>query len=134
MSATEVDAQTAATKLGDCLVASTTGADRVALARWIGFAIAAHPSIKDSIAVPATSLNESDRDIASLVTQLMTVNCVNEARDAMNDGENGVAIEQAFEVLGQVAMSEIMMNEDVNFRIAGFVKYLDESALSEALE
>ena len=124
-------AQNASDRLASCLVSSTTGADRVELARWVGIAIVAHPSIRDSIAVPKQVIDQSDIVIAELVTQLLTVRCRDESRDAVDESYSG--IEAAFGALGQVAMAELMMDEAVEERIMGFIDYVDDSALS-ALE
>ncbi|WP_339758819.1 hypothetical protein [uncultured Sulfitobacter sp.] len=118
-------------KLGSCLVNSTTGSDRVALARWIGFAIISHPSIRDSVAIPRLAIDVSDREIAELMTDLITVRCLDEARPAFADG--GSVFEDAFTALGQVAMQELLMNQDVDARISAFAEYLEDSTF-EVLE
>jgi len=120
--------QTATARMAECLIASTTGADRVALARWVGFAVIAHPSIRESVAIPKQVVDSSDVETAELITQLMTVRCLKETRNAAK--ENDSSIEDAFKVLGQVAMQEIMMDGSVDARIGAFIEYIDESSFS----
>jgi hypothetical protein len=121
-------AQEQTARMADCLVQSTTGADRVGLARWIGFAIAAHPSVASRVAIPQISIDETDNEIGTLMTDLLTVHCAAQTRAALEaDGE--IAFENAFAVLGDVAMQEAMMSDAVNARIMGFMRYVDENKL-----
>lgn len=122
--ATQTGAQTASNRLGDCLVQSSTGAQRLALVRWIAFAIVAHPSVRDSVAVPNQVIDDTDKEIARNFTELLTIACRSESRDAMREG--GKSIQLAFEVFGRIAMQELMNNPDVDTRIEGFLNHLNE--------
>tara|TARA_R110002126_G_scaffold167330_5_gene315629 strand:+ start:87804 stop:88001 length:198 start_codon:yes stop_codon:yes gene_type:complete len=65
------------------------------------------------------------------MTDLITVRCLDEARPAFADG--GSVFEDAFTALGQVAMQELLMNQDVDARISAFAEYLEDSTF-EVLE
>lgn len=119
-----VNAQTEADRLGDCLVQSSTGAQRLALARWIAHAIISHPNVRDSVAAPRRVLEEVDQGMAEIFTNLVSTACRDESRAAFQMGGNSV--ELAFETLGRIAMLELMSNPDVNTRIESFIQYLDE--------
>lgn len=125
-----LNAQGAGSSLAECLVSQTTGADRVGLARWIGFAIAAHPSISRSVAIPEEAVERTDMQIGHLLTVLLTDRCKDEALYAFRDGGNG-AFESAFEALGRVAMSEVMMDNEVNSALTKFLDYVDSSVFEE---
>jgi len=123
---TQANAQDIGQRLANCLIAQTTGSDRVALARWIGFSIAAHSSIARSVAIPEDTLEQSDKQIANLMTDLLTQRCVDETRAVFAVGGDA-AMESAFDALGRVAMSEVMLDENVNSSLTRFLNYLNES-------
>ena len=50
----------------------------------------------------------------------------------MKDG-GAVAIQVAFQSLGQLAMQELMSNKDVAANMGAFEKYLDKDKLNKAL-
>lgn len=119
---------------GKCLVGKTTGEDRLLLARWITFAFASHPAVQDTVSMDASRLAETDEEMGALVMSLLTERCAGEARSAVQaEGNAGIAIQKAFEMLGMVASQEVMMDPATQTRINGFAAYLDEGRLNEAL-
>jgi hypothetical protein len=126
MSAPESDA------LGQCMVDSLNGKERRLMARWIFFAMSAHPEISGYSNVTAALRVESDEYIGELITRLLTSDCTVEAAAAMQTGSS-VAMSKAFELVGGVAMQELMNNSDVTGAISGFERYLDKDKLA-ALE
>lgn len=123
---TQANAQDIGQRLANCLISQTTGSDRVALARWIGFSIAAHSSIARSVAIPEETLEQSDKRIANLLTELLTQRCVDETRAVFLVGGDA-AMESAFDALGRVAMSEVMLDQNVNSSLTRFLNHVDES-------
>lgn len=117
-------AQSESERLANCLVQSSTGAQRLDLARWIAYAIIAHPSVRDSVAIPQQALVDGNRSIAQVFTQLITQSCRNESRDAILAGGNSFGL--AFEALGRIATVELLNNPDVNTRIEEFIEYLND--------
>lgn len=128
----QANSQDLGQRLANCLIAQTTGSDRVALARWIGFSIAAHASIARSVAIPEETLEQSDKRIANLLTELLTQRCVAETRAVFLVGGDA-AMESAFDALGRVAMSEVMLDENVNSSLTRFLNHVDESAFKGIL-
>jgi hypothetical protein len=119
---------------GQCLIGKTTGDDRLLLARWIAFAFATHPIVHDTITVDTSKLAETDQRMGELVMALLTERCNAEGRAAVAaEGNPGVAIEKAFQMLGEVASVEIMQDPKVMTRINGFAAFLDEAELMSAL-
>lgn len=116
--------------LGSCMTDSMTGKERKEVAQWIFFAIAAHPDIKEYSKVSEPVKRSSDEHVASLVTRLLTEDCVAQAKSAYKkDGQ--AAIVGAFEVVGRVAMQELMINQDVSSSIGSYAKYLDREKLAK---
>jgi hypothetical protein len=71
--------------------------------------------------------------MGTLVTRLLTSDCAAEAEQSY--GASGVsAVETAFEVLGRLAMRELVSDRDVKSTMQGFQKYLDEKKLREVLK
>ncbi len=119
--------------MANCLVMNTTGAERVMMIRWITFAFAAHPSVSTSVQIDASQIEPTDREVAALFTALLTERCPNETRAAYQ-AEGQAAIEGAFNVLGTVASSELMMAPEVSGAMTGFTAYIDETALNAVLQ
>ena len=110
-----------------CLVKSTTPSDQVNLIRWIASIIGKHPDIADLVDVSTVTQDNIDKDLGNLFTRLVALDCKNEAYEAsVLDGD--VAFELAFEVLGQVAMVNLMEHENVILGFDGFLRYIDFEA------
>jgi len=117
-----------------CLSDSTSGKDRKLLAKWIFLAMAAHPEFKSISTASAQENETTSRDIADLITRLMTVDCKSQMQDLMaTDTDVSNALKVAFSHLGQVAMQELMANKDVEASISQFGKFIDEEKLTSAL-
>lgn len=119
----EATAQSASSVLGNCIVNASTGRDRVSFARWIGFGIMAHPAIRPEVAISERSIQEANKEAANIVSRLLLDECPNEARAAFREDEK--SIEEAFEVMGRVAMEELMRSPDVESALVAYANYLD---------
>lgn len=130
-------APTPSERLGTCLADSTTGKDRKELARWIFMAMAAHPDINELSAASQEQIIQSNKNMAALVTRLLTETCVTEVRAAMADGNNGSNgssnLFQAFKTLGEVAMRELMGNRNVTKSVSDYTQYLDKKKIEGVL-
>lgn len=119
---------TASDMLGACMIDYLNGKERKQLAQWIFFAMSSHPQLKQFSNVTEKSKNESDEYIGKLITRLMAEDCKTEAKLAFNN-DSSVALTGAFELVGRVAMQELMTNKNVSVSIAGFEKYMDKEKL-----
>jgi hypothetical protein len=119
--------------LGACMVDSLTGKERKQLAQWVFFAMAAHPEIREYSKVTPASEKSINEIIGKLVTRLLTVNCAKQAKAAAKE-EGSTAIKGAFELVGAVAMQELMSNKDVTASISGYIKYIDDEKISAILK
>ena len=115
--------------LGICLTDSLTGKERKTLAKWIFFAIAAHPEISSFSKVTEESQDQTNQFVGNLITRLMADDCPNQAKAALKE-DGSVAFEQAFGMVGQVAMQELMADQNVTRSISGFEKYVDQAKIS----
>ena len=126
-------AQTPTEALSACVADNTSGEDRKDLARWVFFAMAAHPEIKQfSSPNIQSATGETDRIVAKLFTRLLAESCLNQTKIAYKQG-GSKAIEFAFQTFGQLAMLEIMSNPEVASTMGRFQTELDEAKLNRAL-
>ncbi len=129
--ATPVYSASPADDLGVCLVDSLNGKERKALAKWIFFAIAAHPDINSYSNASSDDIQKSDVYIGKLITRLLTENCPGELRKA--NAADPMAIQNAFELVGKVAMQELMTDENVMRSITNYANYVDQEKLQTVI-
>jgi hypothetical protein len=118
-------------EFANCLVDTLNGKERRNLAKWIFFAIAAHPQIKTYSSASPEDIEESDKYVGELITKLLTVDCPTELRTAFKS--NPLAAQQGFELVGKVAMQELLTNQDVMKAISNYVKYADQEEINKVL-
>jgi hypothetical protein len=117
-----------------CLADNTSGKDRKDLAKWVFFAMAAHPEMRQYVEPNlAAAADESSKTFAVLLTRLLTDSCVNEVRAVMKTGQGSQALKFAFEALGQSAMQELTSDKTVQDAMGSFGRYVDQSRLNKAL-
>jgi len=117
--------------LGVCMVDSLDGKERKLLARWIFFSIAAHPEITSYFSASEQDVESNNRFVGRLVTRLLVEDCPTQLKAATK--ENPLAVQRAFELVGQVAMQEIMTNPQVKQAIANYGRYADQNRISAVL-
>ena len=114
--------------LGKCMVGSLTGNERIEMAKWIFMAMAAHPEMASLAHIPPEERNATDKKIGRLFTRLLAEDCAKEAKTAVAT-ESKVAVDKSFELLGRVAMQELITNENVSEALVSYTKYLDKKKL-----
>jgi hypothetical protein len=130
-SGTSSIAATPAQELGTCLVDTLNGKERKKLAKWIFFSIGAHPEMKKFTNVSYLDTQESDKYIGKLITKILTVDCPSELNAA--NKSDPLAVQKAFELVGQVAMQELMSNQETMEAISNYSVYTDEKKINEIL-
>jgi hypothetical protein len=117
---------------GRCLADNTTGKERKELARWVFIAMAAHPEIKSLSNASAETALEASKSTARLFTRLIADNCPGEI-GALVKAEGPQSLRYAFEMLGQIAMQELMTNRDVTASLTGFEPYTDRARIAAVI-
>ena len=112
--------------LSKCLVRSATPEDNEVLTHWIFSAMSVHPTLK-----PYTSLTDAqragfDQQAAGLFERLLLNDCRKESVQAVK-AEGTKAIETSFELLGSVAMRQILSDRGVAAGMGNLTHYLDRS-------
>lgn len=128
---TSVAANTPTEELGTCLVDTLNGKERKALAKWIYFSMGSHPEIKSFMKATPDDIQNSDEYVGKLITKILTIDCPKELQVA--NKANPLAIQKAFELVGQVAMQEIMTNEDTLKALTNYAIYTDQAKISEIM-
>ncbi len=115
--------------LAKCLVESTTAQDRTTLVRWMFSAATAHPDVASIAKVSPAVMEKSNEQVADLMVKLLTESCVDKSKKAIKY-EGPAAIQMSFQVLGQVAGSELFSNPEVQKATAGLEKHIDKQKLA----
>ncbi|MEE4252378.1 MAG: YceI family protein [Alcanivoracaceae bacterium] len=131
VSANQAMASSPTEALAGCLVDTLNGKERKSLAKWIFFSVAAHPEIKPYSNASTKDIEDSDKLTGALITRLLTESCPNELKAA--NRSDHMALQKAFEIVGQVAMQELMTNDDVMRTISGYAKYVDQEKIGKLL-
>ncbi|MBS1143423.1 MAG: hypothetical protein H6R14_829 [Proteobacteria bacterium] len=108
-----------------CLADNTTGKERKDMARWVFIGMSAHPEIQSLSNVTQADREAFDRKMAAMFTKLMTENCTQQVKQA-RDKEGSNALKDSFEIIGKLAMQELMSNPNVNAAFTTFTKYVDQ--------
>lgn len=119
--------------IGQCFANSTTGKDRIELARWVFASMALHPDVVSSSAITPQNREAINQSTGALFNRLLAESCSKEVKDAFKF-EGQTALKTAFESLGKLAMQELMSNPAVGAGFSGFEKYVDMKKLKKALE
>jgi len=111
-----------------CLADSLNGKERKQLATWVFYAMAAHPELKELANVSQERRIEMDKSVAKLMTRLLTEDCSEHVVAAMH--QDPLAIQRAFEFVGQVAMQELLADQAVTNSISNYAHYVDQEAIA----
>lgn len=116
-----------------CLTDSTTGRDRKDLVKWVYLAMSKHPDIEGLSAWTPSGEEESARRVGALFTRLIADDCPDEM-NAMVSEHGASSVSVAFEVVGRVAMQELMAHPNVQGVIAELERHADQARIAPVLE
>lgn len=119
--------------IGQCFANSTTGKDRIELARWVFSSMALHPDVVSSSGITPQKREAINQSTGMLFNRLLAEDCTNEVKAAFKFEGQG-ALKSAFESLGKLAMQELMSNSAVSAGFSGFEKYVDMPKLKKVLQ
>ena len=99
--------------LGKCIVERTSPEDKLLVVQAVYAAMSKHPEIVSFSRISRQDDAKFKKEFARIFTDLIVDSCRSEAKLAFRyEGE--YAFQQAFELLGQVAMVELMQNPRVS--------------------
>ena len=120
-------------QFGICLTDSMNGKERKELAKWIFFGISSHSTIKPYANVSEQDIDDSNRYIGELIPRLVAEDCPSQAK-AASKVMGSAAFEQAFRIVGEVAMQELMTEPSVGQTLGGFEQYLDQEKFDDVFD
>jgi len=115
-------------ELSRCLVEKSSANDKSALVQWIFVAMSQHPSVSALTKVTPADVEKHNKVAGELFTRLLAETCAEQSTKAIKN-EGPVAIQSAFQVLGQVAAGDLFANPEVAKVMSGLEKYLDAEKL-----
>ena len=118
-------------ELGKCLVGSTTAADKGALGKWNFATAALHPAVKSIATVTPEERTGFNRDTARLFERLVTEACRMQTQQAVKY-EGAAALQNAFQLLGQVAARELFADPAVAGGLSELERHFDREKLEQA--
>jgi hypothetical protein len=121
-------ASTATEKLSDCLVKSTTSADKVTVLQWTFVALSFHPDLKAYSQVTTDQKEQLDKNLAQVLQRIIVDQCSAETR-AVIQADGIQAVGDSFQELGQITGEEILKNPEVKQQLKGVVKHIDLNKL-----
>lgn len=115
----------------NCLVDTLDGKERKSLAKWVFFAIAAHPEINSYSRASSDDIKDMDKYVGNLITRLLTEDCPEQLKTAYKT--NPQALEQGFQLVGRVAMQELMADQNVMKALTNYGVYADQEKIGKVL-
>jgi len=119
--------------LTKCLVESTSKDDRLDLVKWIYAAMSKHPAVSSYTRVSDADVSAVSSTTGALLMSLLTEKCVEATRSAIKY-EGALAIQSSFQVLGQVAMTELLTDPNVGKVMAELDQFVDGAKLASLSE
>jgi len=119
-------------ELSKCLVKNSTEKDKSILVRWMFTAMALHPDIAAMAKVTDEQRQQANKDVAQMITRFLAETCLNQSQKAVKY-EGSSAIEQGFNLFGQVAGKELFTNPQVAQALGELSQHIDSDALNKKL-
>jgi hypothetical protein len=119
--------------LSKCLVSSSTASEKITLIQWVFSTISLHPDVQSmAVSVTAEKRAQVNKELARTFERLLTDACRAQTMKAVKY-EGVQTVQNAFQLLGQVAMRELFTNPKVAEGLEEFSKNVDPEKLKEVL-
>ncbi len=115
-------------KLSDCLVKSTTDADKKVVLQWTFVALSAHPDLQSFSQVTIEQRDGLDKNLAQVLQRILVDQCSAETK-AVIQTDGLQAVGDSFQELGQETGEQILKTPEIKDQYKGLVRYLDLSKL-----
>lgn len=115
-------------QLSQCLLASTTAADKTTVLQWTFAALGQHPDLITMSQVTTEQKTQLDQNLAQVLQRIVVEQCAAQAKAVIKaDGVQGVT--ESFQALGQVTGEEILKQPEIKTQLNGVLKYVDLNKL-----
>ncbi|MEB3767553.1 hypothetical protein [Acinetobacter sp. MD2] len=111
-------------QLSDCLVKSTTAADKTTVLQWTYAALSVHPDLKVFSNVSAEQKDQLDQKLAQVLQRIIIDQCSAQTKNVIQS-EGLQAVGQSFQQLGQSAGEDIVKDPAVKQQLQGTLRYID---------
>ena len=115
-------------QLSDCLVKSTTAADKTTVLQWTFVALSAHPELKKFSNVNEEQRTQLDKNLAQVLQRILVEQCSAQTK-AVIQAEGMQAVGDSFQELGSITGEEILKTPEVKEQLKGVVRYIDLNKL-----
>ena len=115
-------------QLSNCLVKSTTAADKTTVLQWTFVALSAHPELKKFSNVNEAQRTQLDKNLAQVLQRILVEQCSAQTK-AVIAAEGVQAVGDSFQELGQITGEEILENPEVKSQLKGVLRYVDLNKL-----
>ncbi|MGE8594190.1 MAG: hypothetical protein ACN6NY_02940 [Acinetobacter faecalis] len=115
-------------QLSDCLVKSTTDADKKVVLQWTFVALSAHPDLQSFSQVTTEQRDGLDKNLAQVLQRILVDQCSAETK-AVIQTDGLQAVGDSFQELGQETGEQILKTPEIKDQYKGLVRYLDLSKL-----
>ena len=113
-----------------CLVTKTTSQEKTDLVKWIYVTISFHPQLSQMSNLTAEDVEMANIRVADYMTNVFAYKCNDELNQAIKyEGEESIFY--AFELLGELAMGELMQDQGVTAASELFIQYVDLSIFAD---
>ena len=114
--------------LGRCMLANATNADRDVVTRWFSGALASASAVSGIVSIDASAKDLANRDFAALLTRLLTVDCLDSARTAVQHNKNA-AMKVAIAMLSRSAVDHTLNDPAADDALGAFHQYMNRDKL-----
>ncbi len=114
--------------LSNCLVKSTTDADKKVVLQWTFVALSAHPDLQSFSQVTTEQRDGLDKNLAQVLQRILVDQCSAETK-AVIQTDGLQAVGDSFQELGQETGEQILKTPEIKDQYKGLVRYLDLSKL-----
>jgi len=125
MASTSAQAGPYADSLTRCMVDNTSRTEKMLFVKWMYTGISKHPEVASMSTITHGQAIRISQMTADMITDLMVRRCPNQTRQAFRY-EGDQSFIAAFEMLGKVAMNELITNPSVNHYTGSLSQYIDE--------
>src|SRR5690554_2128115 len=99
-------------QLSQCLVKSTTAADKTTVLQWTFSALAAHPDLKQYSNVSDAQKTQLDKNLAQVLQRILVEQCSAQTK-AVIQAEGMQAVGESFQELGSITGDEILKKPEI---------------------
>lgn len=110
----------------------TTAQEKTDLVRWIYVTMSFHPQLMDLSNLTADDVEMVNIRVADYMTNVFAYKC-NEELNMAIDCEGEESVYYAFELLGEIAITELMEDQGVSAASELFIDYIDLSIFEQIL-